>query len=99
MAIDDLEAALREKAQASTGLNAKIAFDLGEAGALHLDATRTPPAVSQEGGSPDTTITISADDLAELLAGRLNPMAAFGAGRLKVSGDMGPAMKLGALFG
>ena len=99
MAIDDLEAALREKAQASTGLNAVIAFDLGDAGALYLDARQAPPEVSREAGKADTTIAISADDFAELLAGRLNPMAAFGAGRLKVQGDMGPAMKLGALFG
>lgn len=99
MAIDELEAALRGKAQGSSGLAALIAFDLGGDGTLYLDGRSSPPAVSTQGGDPDTTIVVSAADLGEMLAGRLNPMTAFGAGRLKVEGDMGPAMKLGALFG
>jgi putative sterol carrier protein len=31
--------------------------------------------------------------------GDLNPMEAFTLGKLEVSGDMGPAMKLGSLLG
>lgn len=99
MAIDDIEAALRGKAAGSSGMGAVIAFDLGDDGTLYLDGRATPPTVSREGSAPDTTIVISAEDFAEVLAGRLNPMTAFGAGRLKVQGDMGPAMKLGTLLG
>ena len=99
MAIDDLEAALRAKAQASAGLGAVIAFDLGADGTLYLDGRQAPPTVARDGGPADTTILISAADFADVLSGALNPMSAFGAGKLRVEGDMGPAMKLGSLLG
>ena len=41
---------------------------------------------------------MDADDLNKLMNGDLNPMTAFMFGKLKVSGDMGVAMKLQSLF-
>jgi putative sterol carrier protein len=44
------------------------------------------------------TVTMSAADFKDLAAQRLNAMSAFMAGRLKVAGDMGLAMKLAGLL-
>ena len=96
---DDLETALRGKLQGSTPIEATIKFDLGADGTIYLDGKATPPTVAETGTRADTTITVSATDLKEMLAGDLNPMEAFTLGRLEVSGDMGPAMKLGSLLG
>ena len=57
--------------------------------------------VDQEGvregdGDADCTMTADADTFKSILDGDLNPTAAFMAGQLKVDGDMGTAMKLGA---
>ncbi|NLI69529.1 MAG: SCP2 sterol-binding domain-containing protein [Firmicutes bacterium] len=49
--------------------------------------------------SPNVTIILSTDVLADLMDGKLNPTSAFMAGKLKVKGDMALAMKLQALIG
>ena len=96
---DDLEAALRQKLQGAAPIDATILFDLGSDGSIFLDGKAVPPAVAESGPAPDTTITVSASDLKDMMAGELNPMEAFTLGRLEVGGDMGPAMKLGSLLG
>ena len=96
---DELEQAMRAKLQGSTPIDATILFDLGSDGSIYLDGKSVPPSVGESGPSPDTTITVSAADLKDMMAGDLNPMEAFTLGQLEVSGDMGPAMKLGSLLG
>ena len=96
---DDLETAMRAKLQGSTPIDAVIEFDLGSDGVIVLDGKATPPTVAETGPAPDTTITVAASDLKEMLAGDLNPMEAFTLGKLEVDGDMGAAMKLGSLLG
>ena len=96
---DDLEAVLRGKLTAAAPIDATILFDLGSDGSIYLDGKATPPTVTETGPAPDTTITVSAADLRDMMAGDLNPMEAYTMGRLEVSGDMGPAMKLGSLLG
>jgi putative sterol carrier protein len=49
--------------------------------------------------SPKLTITQSVADWREINAGRLNPQMAFMSGKLKISGDMSLAMKLGSIMG
>ncbi|WP_053071973.1 SCP2 sterol-binding domain-containing protein [Ornithinibacillus contaminans] len=43
---------------------------------------------------PDVVLTLDADDLKNLVAGTLNPTAAFMSGKLKIKGNMGLALKL-----
>uniref|UniRef100_A0A1I8HAI5 Sterol carrier protein 2 n=1 Tax=Macrostomum lignano TaxID=282301 RepID=A0A1I8HAI5_9PLAT len=45
-------------------------------------------------GKADVTITISDQDLVQLMLGKLNPQQAFFSGKLKMQGNMGLAMKL-----
>ena len=49
--------------------------------------------------SPKLTITQAVEDWREITAGRLNPQMAFMSGKLKISGDMSLAMKLGSIMG
>ena len=49
--------------------------------------------------SAKMTLTATAQDYADIATGKLNPMAAFSSGKLKVGGDMMFAMKFGTFFG
>ncbi len=49
--------------------------------------------------APKLTITQSIGDWRDINAGRLNPQMAFMSGKLKISGDMSLAMKLGSIMG
>jgi putative sterol carrier protein len=49
--------------------------------------------------APKLTITQSVEDWREINSGRLNPQMAFMSGKIKISGDMSLAMKLGTLMG
>ncbi|MBI3286122.1 MAG: SCP2 sterol-binding domain-containing protein [Burkholderiales bacterium] len=87
-------AAIRTKVGDDSGLNATLKFDCGSEGVVFVDALATPNAVSNENQDAVCTITISLENLAALLTGQLNPMNGFMMGKLKVSGDMGVAMRL-----
>ncbi len=78
------------------GLEARVKFDLGEDGAVVVDATGPRAALADEAGEADCTIVVSSDNLRRLLAGELSPTVAYTTGKLKVRGAMGVAMKLAA---
>lgn len=72
-----------------------LKFDCGEDGVVVVaDGTAT-----REDRDTDCTIKMTSDNLIKLLKGKLNPMTGVMTGKLKVSGDMGVAMKLGKLIG
>ena len=82
----DLQActeAIRQKVGADSGLNATLKFDCGSDGFVYID-----------GKAADCTVGITLDNLAALLTGDLEPATGFMMGKLKVSGDMGVAMRL-----
>ncbi|MCT4556853.1 MAG: SCP2 sterol-binding domain-containing protein [Pelagimonas sp.] len=75
-------------------LENSIKFDCGDDGAITLaDGT-----AHLDDLDADCTIRISQPNLEKLLTGKLNPMTAFAMGKIKVSGDMSVAMKLGKLL-
>lgn len=84
------------------GINAVYQFDLsGDNGGVFHVKVADGSAVLEEAAhdSPNITITMSADDFANMLDGKLNATSAFMAGKLKVKGDMSLAMKLQSLLG
>ncbi len=93
---------IKEKFEANlsnfAGLGAKVVFDLGEDGAIAIDATASPPVLSDDADGADCTIRISAADLEGMIDGAVNPMLAYTLGKLKIEGSMGVAMKVAALL-
>lgn len=83
------------KGLADKRFDGSLKFDCGADGVIVL-ADNTATTQDRE---TDCTIRISRDNLGKLLTGKLNPMTGVMMGKLKISGDMGVAMKLGQLLG
>ena len=94
MALQDI-AAKMQRGLDKRPLAEVIKFDCGEDGAITLQDGQA----LLEDHPAQCTIHISLPNLEKLLAGNLNPMTAFAMGKIKVSGDMTLAMKLGQLVG
>ncbi|CTQ58794.1 MULTISPECIES: SCP2 sterol-binding domain-containing protein [Stappiaceae] len=92
MSLEQLTEGVREKV-ASGGIEESVKFDMGGDGVIFLQGSD----VSNDDGDADCTIKISAEDLADLLSGELNPTSAFMGGKMQVEGDMSVAMKLGSI--
>jgi putative sterol carrier protein len=93
----DLQActeSLRTKVGDSSGLDATLKFDCGEAGVVYIDGKSIPNTVSNDDKEADCTVGITLENLTAMLAGDLEPATAFMTGKLKVSGDMSVALKL-----
>ncbi len=91
--LDQIAAQMREGLADKT-FDGSLKFDCGDDGVVVLaDGT-----ASQEDQDTQCTISISTENLVKLLEGNLKPATALMLGKLKVSGDMGVAMKLGQLL-
>lgn len=94
MPLQDIAARMQRGLDRKT-LAETIKFDCGEDGAITLEGGKA----LLEDRPADCTIHISEPNLEKLIAGKLNPMTAFAMGKIKVSGDMGLALKMGQLLG
>lgn len=92
MSLEELTEGVRGKV-AGGGIEESVKFDLGNDGAIFIQGTE----VTNDNGNADCTITMSAEDLSDLLSGDLDPTAAFMGGKMQVEGDMSVAMKLGSI--
>lgn len=93
MPLEPIAADIR-KALETRNFAGSLTFDCGADGVIVLadgTASTTPRAT-------DCTLTISRDNLVNLLKGKLNPMMALATGKLKLSGDMKVAMGLAKLL-
>src|SRR5437899_5326281 len=88
-------------ADAAKGMNSTIQFNLsGDDGGQWYVALKDGTCQVQEGtaSSPNMTLSMSAQDYVDMIMGKLNGQMAFMSGKLKISGDMGLAMKMQSLF-
>lgn len=86
---------------AAKGLNATIQFNLsGDDGGGWFVTVKDGKVSVNKGSasSPNMTMAMTAQDYVDMNTGKLNPQMAFMSGKLKISGDMGLAMKMQALF-
>lgn len=89
---------IKTAAAAASPIGDTIKFVLDDKNIL-IDGTGDGNVVSEEDGEASCTITTSSEVFAELQSGDLNPMMAVMGGKVKISGDMGLAMKLQSLMG
>lgn len=75
-----------------TGFAGSAKFVIPGEGAIMIDGT----GVRAGDDDADVTMTAGAEVFEAILAGDLNPTAAFMTGKLSVEGNMGLAMQLGA---
>lgn len=88
-------------ASAAAGMDNVIQYDLAGDGAATYHCKISGGACEVVEGahdSPDMTVNMEASDFVSMIGGELDGMAAFMSGKLKVSGDMGLAMKMQSLF-
>jgi len=89
---------LPEKAQ---GVDSVIQFSLSGDGGGDWFVTIKDGSLKVDSGkaeSPKLTIAADAQDMLDIFTGKLNAMAAFSGGKLKLSGDLGLSMKLMNFF-
>ena len=83
------------------GIKAVYQFDInGADGGVYSVAIADGKGVVTEGShpSPNITITMASNDFADMVEGKLDGIAAFMGGKLKVKGDMMLAMQLQSLL-
>jgi putative sterol carrier protein len=90
------------KADKAAGIDTVIQYNLtGEDGGEFYATIKdgkldvTPGKAS----SPKLTLNMTKQDFVDMSMGKLPAMTAFSSGKLKLSGDMMLAMKLGSIFG
>ena len=96
MSLESVTETVREKVATASGFDHTVKFDFGDDGLIFVNGNEN--AVSNDDGDAECTITMSLDDFESMTAGDLDPTSAFMMGKLKVSGDMGVAMKLSSVI-
>ncbi|MCB9990087.1 MAG: SCP2 sterol-binding domain-containing protein [Rhodospirillales bacterium] len=98
MSLEQITEQIKHKMAQAAGLQAKVKFDFGDDGIIHVDTTQSPPEISHEDKDADTTLVCSLDTFKGIMNGTQDPNIAFMMGKLKVQGSMGLAMKLNAIL-
>ena len=94
-----IESSVHKNPEKATSINAVFQFNItGDSGgswAIDLrEGTREHYVTEGNHDAPSVTIGMSDDTWTGIFSGAVNPMQAFMMGKIKVSGDMGLAMKL-----
>jgi putative sterol carrier protein len=98
MSLQNFTEQVSKIASTATGLKGTVKFSFNE-GVVFIDNAQQPYTVSNENKDADCTISLSLEDAAKLMSGEMNAVTAFMFGKLKVSGDVGIAMKIAQIIG
>lgn len=91
----------RFNAGAAAGMDAVYQVNLhgAEAGNYYLKISNGALEAGEgTHDSPNITINMASTDFVDMTNGKLNPTMAYMSGKLKISGDMGLAMKMQSIF-
>ena len=85
--------ALKEK-MSGTGFDGSAKFSIEDEGSIIVDGDGV------RAGEEDTEVTLiaSTETFKDIMSGDLDPTSAFMAGKLRIEGDMGTAMRLSSIF-
>lgn len=90
---------IRSKIDGVDAFGSKIRFDFGDGSSILVDGTTEPPSVAENSeDDADCTITAEADVFRDLVAGELDPTAAFMTGKIRIDGDMSAAMSMSKIL-
>ena len=92
--LDPMIETIRRRVGDDSGLDGVIKIDLGDDGAIYIDARDVPNEVGTAPREADCTFALELDDLRMIVEGRLGGITAFASGKLGISGDMGIAARL-----
>lgn len=98
MSLESVTENVKTKLAMAQGLDARVKFDFGDDGLIHIDNTQSPAEISHEDKEADVTLICALDTFEGFLSGTKDPNIAFMMGQLKVKGSMGLAMKLNAVL-
>ena len=88
----------KKRAENASPLGGTLKFLVDE-NPIFIDGTGDENIVFTSNDDADCTIEVSQEVLEKLRDGELNPMMAVMGGQIKISGDMGLAMKVQSLIG
>mgnify|MGYP001380863296 CR=1 FL=1 len=88
---------LQDKANEVDAIGGTIKFVIDDT-IVYVDGTGSKNIVSDSNQEADCTISTSVSSLKGMQSGDLNPMTAVMSGKVKISGDMGLAMKVQSLM-
>jgi putative sterol carrier protein len=98
MSLSSATESIRSQVGDNSGLGATVKFDLGDEGAVYIDGVSSPNSVSNDSKDADCTVSCTLETLEALVAGDLDPTAAFMQGKIKIEGDMSVAMRLSSVL-
>jgi putative sterol carrier protein len=88
---------MKEKAENADPIGGTLKFIIDKS-IVHIDGTGGSNVISEKDKDADCTISTSLEVLLKLKNGEINPMMAVMGGQIKISGDMGLAMKVQSLL-
>ncbi len=98
MSIENIVSQFEKRASSASPIGGKLKFEVDGMGII-IDGSGDSNIVSAGDGDADCTISLTAEVLEKLRDGEINPMMAVMGGQIKISGDMGLAMKVQSLMG
>ena len=87
-----------KRAENASPIGGTLKFEVDGIGIL-INGTGDKNTVEANDGEADCTISLTAEVLQKLRDGDINPMMAVMGGEIKITGDMGLAMKVQSLMG
>lgn len=98
MSLENMISQFEKRAATAAPIGGTLKFEVDGVGIL-IDGSGDTNTVKASDDAADCNISLTAEVLQKLRDGDINPMMAVMGGQIKISGDMGLAMKVQSLMG